>query len=246
MISLLYVTNMDKKLIKKVSLSLGEHDVTEKSEILEGLSLVECAVGIQKIIYNCESFLEDAEYFIRIKKNERAAFFAISALEEYSKINRILMNVMTKFSSKESLKAATKSFINKFKNHREKQIMGLSLLQEQYTIFQRNSNLKQFIKTLDESLNLAKKSQKMLETTRQDGLYVKYFNGKFISPIEAFEKNEYIKKNLSKIIRDLKQMIRDARHVYGTDTKKACSVLCFMRALIITPKEKWKISLHLV
>lgn len=207
------------------SFDYASFNITPKTIILENITIEDSANTIQTLLTNAESLITESKIFLKRKQKERAIVFIVAALEEYSKINFLLTAVM--FPNDKAINYATKKFLRNFRNHKSKQVEGMSLLEEKLI-----SEMKYL-----EASDIAERNRPFIEEARQRTLYVDYVNNKFISPTEAFENNKFLKEHFNEFIKDVSKAINDARKLYGRSVDTTIRKLMLIRWLNTTPTE---------
>lgn len=194
------------------------------------MSLQNAADGIFKCLENVEELIEEALYLEKKSRKARALSLLVVALEENSKITYILTESSLESSSNQIKKDSTKHFLRKFKGgitHKTKQKFGLGL-------DELDLKGKKFEEKYKIVIEMSEKIQSYTEKARQDGLYVNFTGGRFLSPTESLRKNPHFSNSLNykkfkeKVIKQLKV----SRQMFGKDKRSCLKFLVVMRFLM--------------
>jgi AbiV family abortive infection protein len=188
--------------------------------ILNNVTIKEAANGIIKLVKNAEDLLDIADVLMKAKKEERAIVLIVAALEEASKVNSITTELFKKETVAER-NSVSKLFWRKWTHHSWKQQLALASLHEDFGEIIGSFDSKR----IDELTKISKEEQKFLEKARKLGFYVDFVDNKFMSPLESFKKNKYVKANLNKLLKKIRVMVEGEKEWYSVDPNTCVSRL---------------------
>lgn len=194
-----------------------------KTIILEGLALADCAKGIMKCVENAENLVQYSKVFIKKDDKIKATIFLVAALEEVGKTNFLLTQSIFPFKQLD-IQKATKEFWKKFRSHSKKQTAAI-FLQEN-----RSNRKILFSKFLKKRVEV-KMFVSLIESARKSSLYVDFGQEGFVSPKEAFSKNDFLTIHFDKFAKKTFLLVKEAREMFENE-KKCTARLAGLRWVI--------------
>lgn len=221
----------NKSQVKIITPPSKRNKINIKTEILKDTTLEDLGQGILLILKNAENLIDEARLLYENNKKQRCIVLLIAALEELAKI-AFIQHEVTLYHGKKFILHRTRLFMHEFKNHEEKQKTGLGHLEEDLM------DKLNFVE-LNEAVD---SYQSRYEHTRQAGLYIEYYRGKFYP---ALENNKALKKlliNPKFFIEKLEKYLYINRHTYGNSKKDCIGRLINTRLILTSNANKWKIK----
>ncbi|MBI2031869.1 MAG: AbiV family abortive infection protein [Candidatus Levybacteria bacterium] len=204
--------------------------ITDKSDekflqlpVFEGLSMLDCARAIKKLMKNVEELLDICDFLIKKGKRERSVIYVATAIEELSKIDFLHTEATLIEINFNSRRRKRKMFENNYVRHSRKLSHGLTTFKE--------FNLEQ----ITNMFKISDEESKELLRARNNSLYVEFVKGKFIRPKQGFLKNKYIVKNLDLLINKAREKLKFYKSYLGESSKDIKSRLRGIRGIFSLP-----------